>query len=451
MEDMTNVDKSDWLSTLEDLGYSGQQQVNDDGIEVKTLPVEEESFSESSLAISNELGFFGVYLDDAVERQNDVDGVKEDDIEDIEEDGMPDWPQVLEVSAFGINKTIDLHSVNVTQNTCETELGSDTIDAQDEIIELENRFEDVEKFPTDLIDIITAEAAAVCDAQSKNILDPATSIIPKEVSTNQKTTSPSTSTRSLSSTMKVYYSSASTFLLSQLKASGDLVLYEYALAALTNMKGASTCMMVSASVLGGRLIDKVLELPFVDAVGNCASETALFMADRTSYLSDRYVSAITANDPESRHIQRLLLAREAGWGSVHKQSCFLSSLPWHQRQLLKITRNLDRKIEKAIASLKSSRSVSKNPTDVDTKGLNVEDDKQAQIKNGIEEKMVRGGVFGLHHLLTDAMEEGDLFYFTYVYIYNIHICIYIQITLFAYVNIYIYIHIYICMYLHMYL
>lgn len=411
MEDMTNVDKSDWLSTLEDLGYPGQQKVTDNEIEVKALPAEEDSLLESSLAISNELGFFGVYLDDAVERQDDVDGVKEDDVEDTEEDGMPDWPEVLGASAFGIHKTIDLPSVNVTQNTNETEWGSDTINAQDEIIKVEDKFEDVENFPTDLIDIITAEAAAVCDAQSKNILDPATSIIHKEVSTNQKTTSSSTSTSSLSSTMKLYYSSASAFLLSQLKASGDLMLYEYALAALTNMKGASTCMMVSASVLGGRLIDKVLELPFVDAVGNCASETALFMADRTSYLSDRYVSAITANDPESRHIQRLLLAREAGWGSVHKQSCFLSSLPWHQRQLLKITRNLDRKIEKAIASLKSSMSMSKNPPNVDTKGLNVENDKLVQIKNGVEEKMVRGGVFGLHHLLTDAMEEGDHIYF----------------------------------------
>jgi hypothetical protein len=272
---------------------------------------------------------------------------------------MLDWPQGLGVSAFDNNKTIDLLSVNETKNTYEIELGDDTIGAQNKSIDLEHESNGVEEIPMDLIDIITAEATAACDARSTSILDPATSKVPKEM--HSKKTSSSTSTSSLSSSMKVYYSLASTFLLSQLKASGDLVLYEYALAALINMKGASTCMMVSASILGERLIKKVLELPFVDAVGNCASETALFMADRTSYLSDKYVSAITANDPESRHIQRLLLAREAGWGAVHKQSCFLSSLPWHQRQLLKITRNLDRKIEKAIASLKSSTSVLKVP------------------------------------------------------------------------------------------
>ena len=85
--------------------------------------------------------------------------------------------------------------------------------------------------------------------------------VTKESSITSDTTYSSAAPNSYSS-VKMYFSSASTFLLSQLKASGDLVLYEYALAALISMKGASTCMMLSASVLGGRLLDKVLELFF---------------------------------------------------------------------------------------------------------------------------------------------------------------------------------------------
>eukprot|EP00596_Hydrurales_sp_CCMP1899_P009831 CAMPEP_0119037604 /NCGR_PEP_ID=MMETSP1177-20130426/6057_1 /TAXON_ID=2985 /ORGANISM="Ochromonas sp, Strain CCMP1899" /LENGTH=1390 /DNA_ID=CAMNT_0006999107 /DNA_START=105 /DNA_END=4274 /DNA_ORIENTATION=+ len=399
---MTDFDKSDWLSALEDLGYSDQQQTNNHGIDENAVSIEEDSASESPPLILNELGFFGVYLDGAVESTDDVNVKIGDGVDDIEEDSMPNWPQGLGVSAFDNNKTIDLLSLNETQNTYETELGS----AKQETFEsegVENESKGVEKISMDLIDMITAEATAACDAPLTSTVfkapDPATSTFPKDV--HRKKTSSSRS--SLSSSLKVYYSLASTFLLAQLKASGDLVLYEYALAALINMKETSTCMMVSASILSGRLIDKVLELPFVDAIGNCASETALFMADRSSQLSDKYVSAITTNDPESRHIQRLLLAREAGWGAVHKQSCFLSSLPWHQRQLLKITRNLDRKIEKAIASLKSSASVFKAP---DIKDLNFEDDK-TKIENDTEERLFRGGVAGLHHLLTDSMEEGD--------------------------------------------
>jgi hypothetical protein len=42
---------------------------------------------------------------------------------------------------------------------------------------------------------------------------------------------------------------------------------------------------------------------------------------------------------------------------------------------------------------------------IDIKDLNIEDDKSI-IENDTEEKLFRGGVSGLHHLLTDSMEEG---------------------------------------------
>ena len=63
------------------------------------------------------------------------------------------------------------------------------------------------------------------------------------------------------------------------------------------------------------------------------------------------LTAIVYDDPEHLHIQRLLLVREAVWGWVHQNSCFLSSVQWHQRQLLCVTRDLDKHIEIATSAL----------------------------------------------------------------------------------------------------
>jgi hypothetical protein len=163
MEDMTDFDKCDWLSALEDLGYSDQQQKNNREIDGNVISIEEDSASQSSPVILNELGFFGVYLDGAVESTDDVNIKEGDSVDDMDEDNMPDWPQGLGVSAFDNSKTIDLLSLNETQHTYETELGS-TEPFESEGVEHESK--GVEVIPIDLIDIITAEATAACDVLS---------------------------------------------------------------------------------------------------------------------------------------------------------------------------------------------------------------------------------------------------------------------------------------------
>ena len=93
-----------------------------------------------------------------------------------------------------------------------------------------------------------------------------------------------------------------------------------------------------------------LDQPYTTTVGGCATETALFVADRARLLADRYIRAIASDDPEVRHMQRMVMAREAVWGWMYQQSCFLSTLPWHLRRLLRETRDLDEAIEEALVA-----------------------------------------------------------------------------------------------------
>ena len=191
-----------------------------------------------------------------------------------------------------------------------------------------------------------------------------------------------------------------------------LELYNETVASLLSAKGASTRLLISGVFMWGRLLVRAMDHPFVTSVSGCTSETILFLADRTQDLSDRYIKAITADDPETRHIQRLLLAREAVWGWVHQQSCFLSSLPFHQRQLLKETRDLDRNIEIAIAAsltnLPFKKNQKENDLDENCELFDISDhpnDKHEKESKDIMRK--GGGVTDLHNWLVGAAGEGD--------------------------------------------
>ena len=191
-----------------------------------------------------------------------------------------------------------------------------------------------------------------------------------------------------------------------------LKLYDDALSSLLSVKVTSLRLLISGFFMWGRLIVRIMDHPFVTSVSGCTSETMLFLADRTQDLSDRYIAAITADDPETRHVQRLLQAREAVWGWVHQQSCFLSSLPFYQRQLLRETRDLDRNIEIAMAASTSKGSTAlEGGVEGHSKGdeqLNVTNDNLSTISEQEHKNMQRkGGVSELHSILLCAAGEGD--------------------------------------------
>lgn len=183
-------------------------------------------------------------------------------------------------------------------------------------------------------------------------------------------------------------------------------LYYDMLSALLTFRGASGRIAISSCLLLSRIVGRLLNHPCVLSVGGFASETMMFVADRTQCLSDHYLTSIIADDPEHLHIQRLLQAREALWGWVHQQSCFLSSLPWHQRQLLRETRDFDKHIEIATASLVNRSSGS-------AKADQINGEKHAFIKDedtvdiGDPTLLLRGGIAYVTHWLQGAAEDGD--------------------------------------------
>ena len=191
-----------------------------------------------------------------------------------------------------------------------------------------------------------------------------------------------------------------------------LELYDEALSSLLSVKVTSIRLLISGFIMWGRLIVRVMDHPFVTSVSGCTSETILFLADRIQDLSDRYIAAITADDPETRHVQRLLQAREAVWGWVHQQSCFLSSLPFYQRQLLRETRDLDRNIEIAMAASSSKVSTAlEGRVEEHSHGdvhLNVTDDcLSTNCEQEGKNTHRKGGVSELHDILLGAAGEGD--------------------------------------------
>ena len=116
--------------------------------------------------------------------------------------------------------------------------------------------------------------------------------------------------------------------------------------------GIAQAMNRRVSVLAEQAMSHAATLaqPYTSTVGGFTSETALFVADRARLLADRYIRAIASDDPEVRHMQRMVMAREAVWGWMYQQSCFLSTLPWHLRRLLRETRDLDEAIEEALVA-----------------------------------------------------------------------------------------------------
>jgi FYVE zinc finger len=183
-------------------------------------------------------------------------------------------------------------------------------------------------------------------------------------------------------------------------------LYYDMLSALLTFRGASGRIAISSCLLLSRIVGRLLNHPCVLSVGGFASETMMFVADRTQCLSDHYLTSIIADDPEHLHIQRLLQAREALWGWVHQQSCFLSSLPWHQRQLLRETRDFDKHIEIATASLvnRSSNSAKADQTNGEKHAF-IKDEDTVDI--GDPTLLVRGGIAYVTHWLQGAAEDGD--------------------------------------------
>jgi FYVE zinc finger len=183
-------------------------------------------------------------------------------------------------------------------------------------------------------------------------------------------------------------------------------LYYDMLSALLTFRGASGRIAISSCLLLSRIVGRLLNHPCVLSVGGFASETMMFVADRTQCLSDHYLTSIIADDPEHLHIQRLLQAREALWGWVHQQSCFLSSLPWHQRQLLRETRDFDKHIEIATSSLvnRSTSSAKADQTNLEKHAF-IKDEDNLDI--GDPSLFARGGIAYVTHWLQGAAEDGD--------------------------------------------
>lgn len=241
--------------------------------------------------------------------------------------------------------------------------------------------------------------------------------------------------------LSISHHSPAAIIQSKSKYVADLEMYNKTLSLLLSVKSASSRMLLASCLMWGRLLLRTVEHPYLITLGGCASESMLFLADRTQYISDRYLTVITADDPETRHIQRLLQAREAVWGWVHKRSCFLSSLPFHQRQLLRETRDLDRNIEIAMAASTTGSVNNKNGQKNTVNGSDCKDDNpstdiidnkngnnkgndngqngsQNEAQNdGYNDGLVDGhnydyfqrlgGVSGLHNWLSGAACDGD--------------------------------------------
>ena len=120
----------------------------------------------------------------------------------------------------------------------------------------------------------------------------------------------------------------------------------------TSFHGIAQATSRRVSILAEQALSHAAALahPYTATVGGCATESALFVADRARLLADRYIRAIASDDPEVRHMQRMVMAREAVWGWMYQQSCFLATLPWHLRRLLRETRDLDEAIEEALVA-----------------------------------------------------------------------------------------------------
>jgi hypothetical protein len=152
--------------------------------------------------------------------------------------------------------------------------------------------------------------------------------------------------------------------------------------------------------------------PYTATVSGCAAETALFLTDRTRLLADKYVRAIASDDTEVRHMQRMLLAREAVWGWVHQQSCFLVTLPWRLRRLLRETRELDEAIEEALAVSERGR---KAADEAAANNLELEQGPRAGSADGHAvvdlalppAKEGEVGLAGFHHWLLGLASAGD--------------------------------------------
>lgn len=81
-------------------------------------------------------------------------------------------------------------------------------------------------------------------------------------------------------------------------------------------------------------------------VKGCAIESFLFAAERMRYMSEQYILAVTADDPETQYLQRIKHVHvgddsDGGdWEGLLKLRCRFATLPWHRRQLIHETRHV---------------------------------------------------------------------------------------------------------------
>ena len=189
----------------------------------------------------------------------------------------------------------------------------------------------------------------------------------------------------------------------------------YDASALIYFKGTSSRLAISTFLLLGRAIGMIMEQPLMTSMGSFASELMTFIADRTQCLSDHYLSTMISDDPEHLHVRRLLQVREAVWGWVHQKSYFLSSLPYHMRQLLQETRDLDKYIEIATASLithaprRYMNDVPHTETSHPDSETSTNSVLNSETKKVIDNDMaqVQGAAVSVQHWLQEAAEDGD--------------------------------------------
>ena len=189
----------------------------------------------------------------------------------------------------------------------------------------------------------------------------------------------------------------------------------YDASALIYLRGTSSRLAISTFLLLGRAIGMIIEQPLMTSMGSFASELMTFIADRTQCLSDHYLSTMISDDPEHLHVRRLLRVREAVWGWVHQKSCFLSSLPYHMRQLLQETRDLDKYIEIATASLMTHaprrymndvpHTETSHPDSESSTNSVLNCETKKAIDNDVAQ--MQGAAVSVQHWLQDAAEDGD--------------------------------------------